>query len=112
MSGNAVARRQVYRVTLIIRCPHLALIDGKEVEEEERVRVENYFNNQNNPRDENSVKSIASSQPMMISTHMLGGIGSSVSKLPIKIKSVVLDGVEMKLSSSSVLFGGKRSDYD
>jgi hypothetical protein len=103
MSGNAVARRQVYRVTLIMRCPQLILIDGRDIEDEERMRVENYFSDQNNLRDEVSVKSSIGS-PLMVSHSM----GSTI-KLPIKIKSVVLDGVEMKLSSNS-LFGGKRAE--
>lgn len=73
------------------------MIDGRDIEEDERSRVESYFSDQNNLRDEVSVKSA-----MMIPEGRGGGGGGV--KLPIKIKSVVLDGVEMKLSSNS-LFG-------
>jgi hypothetical protein len=48
---------------------------------------------QQNPRDD-PVPSIKSSSPIL-----LNSVAGPLTKLPIKITSVVLDGMEMKLSS-------------
>ena len=37
--SNAVCRKQLYRIGLVIRFPHVAIIDGKEVSNEERQRA-------------------------------------------------------------------------
>jgi hypothetical protein len=39
LSGNAVSRKQLYRIGLVIRFPHILGIDGKEVTNEERQRA-------------------------------------------------------------------------
>ena len=44
ISNNAICRKQLYRIGLVIRFPHIIEIDGKEVTNEERQRAHvNYF---------------------------------------------------------------------
>ncbi|KAJ3213041.1 Leucine-rich repeat-containing protein 9 [Clydaea vesicula] len=96
LTGNSVSRRQIFRVTLIMRCPNLLVIDGKDVTEEERLRVEGFLSEQNQLKED--VAKIL--PPPLLNQSM-----NSIVKLPIKIKSVVLDGLEMKLSSNNSGFG-------
>lgn len=39
LAGNAVCRKQLYRIGLVIRFPHIVAVDGKEVTNEERQRA-------------------------------------------------------------------------
>lgn len=39
LASNAVCRKQLYRIGLVIRFPHIISIDGKEVSNEERQRA-------------------------------------------------------------------------
>jgi hypothetical protein len=39
LAGNSVSRKQLYRIGLVIRFPHIVGIDGKEVTNEERQRA-------------------------------------------------------------------------
>jgi Leucine-rich repeat len=39
LGSNAVARKQLYRIAIVIRFPQVVVIDGKEVTDEERQRA-------------------------------------------------------------------------
>lgn len=39
LGGNAVCRKQLYRIALLIRFPHVSMIDSIEVRNEERQRA-------------------------------------------------------------------------
>ncbi|KAJ3333338.1 Leucine-rich repeat-containing protein 9 [Blyttiomyces sp. JEL0837] len=103
--ANAVTRKQLYRLAVIMRFPQITCIDGKDVLDEERQRAEIFYMEQCMIREDNSgsLKMPLSIQPAPI----LSSSGPSV-KLPIKITSVVLDGLEMKLAANSSGFGGQR----
>ncbi|KAI8805973.1 hypothetical protein BJ742DRAFT_901172 [Cladochytrium replicatum] len=98
MQGNAVARKQLYRYAVIVRFPHICVIDGVEVTEDERIRAEQaYYMDQTNLRVEDQSMGMMSPPPIPVPALPPG---SPMVKLPIKIASVVLDGMEMKLSTS------------
>ncbi|KAJ3126543.1 Leucine-rich repeat-containing protein 9 [Nowakowskiella sp. JEL0407] len=93
LSANAVARKQMYRYAIIVRFPQIMVIDGKDVVEDERVRAEQaYYLDQSFRNEDPSIKLMNSSQSLNQS------LTNANVKLPIKIASVVLDGLEMKLA--------------
>ncbi|TPX66556.1 hypothetical protein SpCBS45565_g04405 [Spizellomyces sp. 'palustris'] len=102
LAANAVARKQMYRYALVIRFPQIMGIDGKDVTLEERQRAEMYFMEQCMLREDPSPlnKMVGHSVSSIPGTQTVNGI-----KLPIKITSVVLDGLEMKLAAHSSGFG-------
>ncbi|KAJ3035655.1 hypothetical protein HDV00_003595 [Rhizophlyctis rosea] len=104
LTANAVARKHMYRFTLIMRFPQLHTIDGKDVTDEERRRAEVCFMEQCLARDDPMTKLAAAPAANGAGGGQGGGINPLV-KLPIKITSVVLDGLEMKLAANSSGFG-------
>lgn len=100
LANNAVCRKQLYRIGLVIRFPHLIGIDGKEVTNEERQRAHTFYLEQCLIR-EDPVSKIVNS---VSGQNVMGQSYSS--KNSVKIASVVLDGLEMRLSSSNNVFGG------
>ncbi|KAJ3055221.1 hypothetical protein HK097_011104 [Rhizophlyctis rosea] len=110
---NAVHRKHLYRFTIIMRFPHLLSIDNKEVTEDERRRAEVSFMEQCLARDDPLTKlsaaPVGGGGSAGGSVGGLGGVGGGsmnpLVKLPIKITSVVLDGLEMKLAANSSGFG-------
>ncbi|KAI8846431.1 hypothetical protein BC829DRAFT_398533 [Chytridium lagenaria] len=106
LSANGVTRKQMYRFSIIMRFPHILSIDGKDVLDEERQRAESYFMEQCINREESSsVMKI----PLPVQQTPLSSSMSSMVKLPIKITSVVLDGLEMKLAANSSGFGSHKA---
>ncbi len=87
LAGNAVCRKQLYRIGLVIRFPHIVGIDGKEVINEERQRAHTFYLEQCLIR-EDPISKLVSSQA---SSQNILGNGSS--KHSVKITSVVLDGI-------------------
>ncbi|KAI8896203.1 hypothetical protein BC833DRAFT_598395 [Globomyces pollinis-pini] len=95
LASNAVCRKQLYRIGLVIRFPHIMGIDGKEVTNEERQRAHTFYLEQCLIREDPVAKLVSNASSQNL-------VGSSMNpKLAIKITSVVLDGLEMKLSSNS-----------
>ncbi|KAH6567544.1 hypothetical protein BASA62_006015 [Batrachochytrium salamandrivorans] len=102
--ANVVARKQMYRTSLLIRFPQIISIDGKEISNEEQHRAHVYCFEQNLLREDNVTKlalgGIHNSQGSLSSI-----VSGSAAKLPIKITSVGLDGLEMRLSVNSSSYG-------
>ncbi|KAJ3285947.1 Leucine-rich repeat-containing protein 9 [Borealophlyctis nickersoniae] len=108
LASNAVARKHMYRYALIMRFPQILGIDGKDVTDEERQRAELCFMEQCMARDDPMTKLAASANvPPMVPSGM-----NSLVKLPIKITSVVLDGLEMRLDASTWRRGGNPQHSD
>ncbi|KAJ3312492.1 hypothetical protein HDV04_003092 [Boothiomyces sp. JEL0838] len=101
LASNAVCRKQLYRIGLVIRFPHIMGIDGKEVTNEERQRAHTFYLEQCLIREDPVSKIVANSQNNNI-------MGSAINpKNTVKITSVVLDGLEMKLSANSGFGAGR-----
>ncbi|KAI9356534.1 hypothetical protein DFJ73DRAFT_623012 [Zopfochytrium polystomum] len=107
LAQNAVSRKQLYRLSVILRFPQIICIDDKEVSEEERQRAEMCYMEQCMMREDMAAPSATTSSssalkmPMSIQAAPLVSAAAaasaavqsnSLSKLPIKITSVVLDG--------------------
>ncbi|KAI8921751.1 hypothetical protein BC831DRAFT_475811 [Entophlyctis helioformis] len=91
LAANAIARKQLYRIALVIRFPQIFGIDGKEVTEEERHRAHAYYFEQCLMREDPVAKLVASGTQG--SQNVLASLtSSSAAKHPVKITSVVLDG--------------------
>ncbi|KAI8827030.1 uncharacterized protein EV422DRAFT_491205 [Fimicolochytrium jonesii] len=88
LSLNAVARKQMYRLAVVMQFPQIVSIDSSEVSEEERQRAQACIMEQCMAREDSSSVVKLGSQSIISSTTSLNGS----SKLPIKISSVVLDG--------------------
>ena len=105
--GTAVSRKHLYRIFLLVQFPQLKVIDGSEVSTEDRMRAETYHMEQCMLRDDfhsmNLNRKQTPSTPMPSSSNLL-------SKLPIRVTSVVLDGLEMKLASNSSGFGSRNNN--
>ncbi|KAJ3322494.1 hypothetical protein HDV06_003038 [Boothiomyces sp. JEL0866] len=95
LASNAVCRKQLYRIGLVIRFPHIMGIDGKEVTNEERQRAHTFYLEQCLIREDPVSKIVSNSQ----NNNMMGSAINP--KHTVKITSVVLDGLEMKLSANS-----------
>ncbi|KAJ3411055.1 Leucine-rich repeat-containing protein 9 [Chytridiales sp. JEL 0842] len=108
--SNSVTRKQLYRLSVIMRFPQIMCIDEKDVTDEERQRAEVYYMEQSMMREDQSGMTGSLKMPMSIQAAPLIPMMSaaSISKLPIKITSVVLDGLEMKLAANSSGFGSQR----
>ncbi|KAJ3352700.1 Leucine-rich repeat-containing protein 9 [Entophlyctis luteolus] len=101
--SNTVSRKVLYRVVVVLRLPQVVVIDGREVTEDDRKRAEAYSMDQ--CMVQNEVQSVSKQPLAMGSSQGINGSNTTLSKLPIRITSVVLDGLEMKLSASSSGFG-------
>ncbi|KAJ3163656.1 Leucine-rich repeat-containing protein 9 [Geranomyces michiganensis] len=100
LAANAVARKQMYRWAVMMRFPLIMGIDGTEVIEEERQRAQMYYLERSATQgDMNPMIKLVAPTTQLIPSQMNGG-----AKLPIKISSVVLDGLEMKLGANPVGF--------
>ncbi|KAI9017610.1 hypothetical protein BC832DRAFT_545188 [Gaertneriomyces semiglobifer] len=118
LHSTPLSRKPLYRTTLIVRFPHVQRIDDVEVDDEERVRAERWVYEMRlsgggdrfgkghlgvdgwGPRGVlgNSIGVMGSGSGLNGGVPGGGGVGG---KAPVKISSVVLDGLEMKLSSST-----------
>ncbi|OAJ40643.1 hypothetical protein BDEG_24350 [Batrachochytrium dendrobatidis JEL423] len=91
LASNAVSRKQLYRIALVIRFPQILGIDGKDVADEERQRAHAYYFEQCMAR-EDPIAKLATSNTHNLQNSMSSLMTSNSSKHPIKITSVVLDG--------------------
>lgn len=94
--GNAVSRKQLYRIGVVKRFPHIIVVDCKEVSNEEKQRAHAFYLEQCIIREDPVAKVINLSQSLTLG-----------SKNSLKIRSVVLDGLEMKLSATGFGVGGR-----
>ncbi|ORY39828.1 L domain-like protein [Rhizoclosmatium globosum] len=103
--SNTITRKILYRVVAVLRFPQIVMIDGRDVNEDDRKRAEAYSMDQCLLRDET-----ANMMKPAVSMGNVAGVNMSAAqvtqaKLPIRITSVVLDGLEMKLAANSSGFG-------
>ncbi|KAI8910691.1 hypothetical protein DFJ77DRAFT_470723 [Powellomyces hirtus] len=101
LASNAVARKQMYRWAVMMRFPLIKGIDGTEVIEEDRQRAQMYYLDRSAAQGDATNPMLKLVAPaMQPAVTPLNG----TAKLPIKISSVVLDGLEMKLGANSCGF--------
>ncbi|KAJ3168498.1 Leucine-rich repeat-containing protein 9 [Geranomyces variabilis] len=100
LAANAVARKQMYRWAVMMRFPLIMGIDGTEVIEEDRQRAQMFYLERSAAQgDMNPMIKLVAPTTQLLPSQINGG-----AKLPIKISSVVLDGLEMKLGANPVGF--------
>ncbi|KAI8913666.1 hypothetical protein EDD86DRAFT_201175, partial [Gorgonomyces haynaldii] len=93
LASNSVCRKQLYRIAIAIRFPQILAIDGREVSEEERQKAHAYCLEQYLVRED--TKKIVNT-----GLHGQNVMQQQAQKGSVKISSVVLDGLEMKLGSN------------
>ncbi|KAI8619983.1 hypothetical protein BC830DRAFT_1059795 [Chytriomyces sp. MP71] len=86
--ANTITRKILYRVVVVLRFPQIVMIDGRDVNEDDRKRAEAYSMDQCIMREDAVQQSgKPTSMPNVQNNHT-----GPAAKLPIRITSVVLDG--------------------
>ncbi|KAI9334738.1 hypothetical protein BDR26DRAFT_866682 [Obelidium mucronatum] len=108
--SNTITRKILYRVVVVLRFPQIVMIDGRDVSEDDRKRAEAYSMDQCLMRDEAACV-VKPPNTLNGSSGLSLATAQSQAKLPIRITSVVLDGLEMKLASNSSGFGSNNRSH-
>ncbi|KAJ3265551.1 Leucine-rich repeat-containing protein 9 [Chytriomyces hyalinus] len=105
LAANTITRKVLYRVVAVLRFPQIVIIDGREVNDDDRKRAEAYSMDQCMIREDNVAPG---KQNVSMNNLQNNPQSGPMVKLPIRITSVVLDGLEMKLAANSSGFGSHR----